>query len=86
MSTYCADLIDQIANSGLDQDKVAQDFRDIKRPTVSPQNDGCTVPIIRLIHYEVSSPLPDLLFAQNIFVLLFLAMVILPFCDFKHCY
>ena len=58
MSTYCADLIDQIANSGLDQDKVAQDFRDIKRPTVSPQNDGCTVPIIRLIHYEVSSPLP----------------------------
>ena len=70
MSTYCADLIDQIANSGLDQDKVAQDFRDIKRPTVSPQNDGCTVPIIRLIHYEVSSPLPDLLFVQNIFVLL----------------
>ena len=66
MSTYCADLIDQIANSGLDQDKVAQDFSDIKRPTVSPQNDGCTVPIIRLIHYEVSSPLPDLLFVQNI--------------------
>ena len=70
MSTYCACLIDQIANSGLDQDKVAQDFRYIKRPTVSPQNDGCTVPIIRLIHYEVSSPLPDLLFVQNIFVLL----------------
>ncbi|XP_030948565.1 HIV Tat-specific factor 1 homolog isoform X3 [Quercus lobata] len=46
---------DQIANSGLDQDKVAQDFRDIKRPTVSPQNDGCTVPIIRLIHYEDNS-------------------------------
>ena len=59
-----------IADSGLDQDKVAQDFRYIKRPTVSPQNDGCTVPIIRLIHYEVSSPLPNLLFVQNIFVLL----------------
>ncbi|KAK9984059.1 hypothetical protein SO802_033584 [Lithocarpus litseifolius] len=52
VSTCCAGLIRQIANSGLDQDKVAQDFRDIKRPTVSPQNDGCTVPIIRLIHYE----------------------------------
>ncbi|XP_065634528.1 uncharacterized protein LOC112015240 isoform X1 [Quercus suber] len=55
VSNHCADLIDQIANSGLDQDKVAQDFRDIKRPTVSPQNDGCTVPIIRLIHYEDNS-------------------------------
>ncbi|XP_030948562.1 uncharacterized protein LOC115972419 isoform X2 [Quercus lobata] len=42
-------------DSGLDKDKVAQDFRDIKRPTVSPQNDGCTVPIIRLIHYEDNS-------------------------------
>ncbi|XP_050265604.1 uncharacterized protein LOC126709419 isoform X2 [Quercus robur] len=55
VSTYCAGLIRQIANSGLDKDKVAQDFRDIKRPTVSPQNDGCTVPIIRLIHYEDNS-------------------------------
>lgn len=55
VSTYCARLIRQIANSGLDKDKVAQDFRDIKRPTVSPQNDGCTVPIIRLIHYEDNS-------------------------------
>nr|XP_023890263.1 uncharacterized protein LOC112002343 isoform X1 [Quercus suber]XP_023890264.1 uncharacterized protein LOC112002343 isoform X2 [Quercus suber] len=55
VSTYCARLIRQIANSGLDKDKVAQDFRDIKRPTVSPQNDGSTVPIIRLIHYEDNS-------------------------------
>ena len=57
-STSCPKLINQLANSGLDLDKIAQDFHNLKRPIVSPQNEGCTVPIIWLIHYEVSSPLP----------------------------
>ncbi|KAK9984062.1 hypothetical protein SO802_033587 [Lithocarpus litseifolius] len=47
-------LINQLANSGLDLDKIAQDFHNLKRPIVSPQNEGCTVPIIRLIHYEMN--------------------------------
>ncbi|KAK9984063.1 hypothetical protein SO802_033588 [Lithocarpus litseifolius] len=51
-STSCPKLINQLANSGLDLVKIAQDFSDLKRPIVSPQNEGCTVPIIRLIHYE----------------------------------
>jgi hypothetical protein len=61
-------LTSQLENSGLDLERVAQDFNNQKRPTVDREISNCTIYTLRFIYYDVSSPLPTFSLLHIFFV------------------